>query len=49
MDKICTVCGHITNKVRGILCPEWNHGLGKFKDNITNLRLAIEYLEKSRG
>jgi len=36
---------HVTGKVRGILCPPCNTGLGNFKDNISNLRNAISYLE----
>lgn len=35
---------HKTNKFRGILCQRCNHGLGKFKDNINNLKKAIDYL-----
>lgn len=37
---------HKTNKIRGILCTNCNRGLGHFKDNILNLRMAISYLEK---
>lgn len=38
---------HSTEKVRGLLCPACNKGLGHFKDNATVLRLAIEYLENT--
>lgn len=37
---------HITGKVRGLLCNHCNRGLGMFRDNIENLRFAIEYLQK---
>ena len=37
---------HTTNKVRGILCPHCNRGLGQFKDNIKLLTKAINYLEE---
>lgn len=36
---------HITNKVRGLLCNHCNHGIGKFKDDITILQNAINYLK----
>jgi len=35
---------HKTNKVRGILCPQCNLGLGAFRDNTTYLQNAIKYL-----
>ena len=37
---------HQTGNVRALLCSECNTGLGKFKDNPTLLRAAINYLEK---
>lgn len=37
---------HKTGKIRGLLCPECNLGIGKFKDNILNLESAIKYLTK---
>lgn len=37
---------HETNKVRGLLCNNCNHGLGKFKDNPKLLSEAIKYLEE---
>jgi hypothetical protein len=39
---------HETGKVRGILCNNCNQGLGRFKDNQTILRLAIEYLDRNQ-
>ena len=35
---------HLTNKYRGILCNNCNIGLGQFKDDITILFNAINYL-----
>jgi hypothetical protein len=39
---------HTTKKVRGLLCANCNHGLGKFGDEPALLRAAADYLEKSR-
>jgi hypothetical protein len=36
---------HKTGKVRALLCPNCNQGLGNFKDNINLLTKAIEYLK----
>lgn len=54
---ICAICGtegelhidhdHKTNKVRGLLCPRCNKGLGFFRDNTKFLDSAKTYLEKS--
>jgi hypothetical protein len=35
---------HTTGKIRGILCPNCNFGLGNFKDDINILENAIQYL-----
>ena len=35
---------HNTGKVRGLLCPNCNNGLGNFKDNTNTLMSACEYL-----
>lgn len=37
---------HTTGKVRGILCPLCNKGLGHFRDNSKYLESAIKYLEE---
>lgn len=40
---------HTTGVIRGLLCANCNHALGKFKDNPETLRRAIEYLEVTHG
>ena len=35
---------HSTGKVRGLLCSNCNLGIGSFKDDVTLLEKAIEYL-----
>jgi hypothetical protein len=37
---------HTTNEPRGLLCKSCNVGLGMFRDSISNLASAIEYLDK---
>lgn len=37
---------HLTGEVRGLLCTNCNNGLGRFKDNISLLQNAIDYLNK---
>lgn len=37
---------HETDNIRGLLCGNCNKGLGHFKDNITHLQNAIDYLRK---
>jgi Recombination endonuclease VII len=55
----CAICGnsldnphidhdHITGKVRGILCPGCNWGLGSFGDSPEVLRKAASYIADSR-
>lgn len=36
---------HVTGKVRGLLCSFCNHALGYFRDDITALERAIDYLK----
>lgn len=53
---VCWICGtggklhvdhdHDTGKVRGLLCPDCNVGLGYFKDSPVALRRAAAYLNR---
>ncbi len=38
---------HATGKIRGVLCPSCNTGIGKLGDNIEGLRRALAYLERT--
>lgn len=40
---------HSTERVRGLLCSNCNHGLGHFRDSIELMNEAIDYLIKSRA
>lgn len=40
---------HRTGKVRGLLCPKCNHGLGKFQDSPALLAKALRYVCEARG
>lgn len=40
---------HKTGKIRGLLCTDCNHALGRFKENISILKNAIRYLEAQKG
>jgi hypothetical protein len=46
IDYFCVDHCHATNNVRGLLCSNCNRALGLFGDNITNLKNAINYLER---
>jgi len=35
---------HTTGKIRGLLCPNCNRGLGLFQDSKDNMKEAIDYL-----
>ena len=37
---------HVTGKVRGLLCPDCNRGLGGFHDDIELIEKALQYLQK---
>lgn len=37
---------HVNGHVRGLLCGNCNHGIGKFKENPENLLAAIAYLRR---
>jgi hypothetical protein len=43
---LCVDHCHTSNDVRGLLCVNCNHALGKFDDNIDTLLNAIKYLSK---
>lgn len=40
---------HASGKVRGLVCPACNVGLGYFKDSPSTLRKAAEYLERTKA
>lgn len=54
----CAICGifcklhldhdHETGRIRGLLCPNCNKGLGLFFDNAKNLNNARKYLQNTK-
>ena len=46
ISDTCVDHCHITKKIRSLLCRKCNLGLGLFNDSLTNLKMAIKYLEK---
>ena len=47
MIKKCIDHDHKTKKIRGVLCTNCNTALGLFKDNVSVMKDAIQYLERS--
>lgn len=55
----CSICSatnllnidhdHTTGKLRGLLCPNCNSGIGKFKESPDLLYAAIEYLKRHKN
>lgn len=45
-QALCADHRHATLDKRGLLCAQCNQGLGKFKDNVTILQAAIDYLNQ---
>jgi hypothetical protein len=60
-NEVCVICGrkdkrklcgdhnHTTGNPRELLCMNCNAGIGNFKENISTLLKAIEYLKKHNG
>lgn len=46
--KLCVDHDHNTNNIRGLLCNNCNRALGFFKDDIENLKRAMDYLNKEQ-
>lgn len=47
-EGLCVDHCHESGKVRGLLCHNCNHALGKLKDDINLFNSAIEYLIKNK-
>lgn len=43
---LCVDHNHTTGQIRDLLCDSCNQAIGFFKEDINNLKSAIEYLEK---
>lgn len=48
-DYLSVDHNHESGDIRGLLCTRCNVGLGYFKDNIQNLKNAINYLENENN
>ena len=59
-DGLCDICRkklnepviehcHRTGLVRGIVCQQCNSGLGFFKDSVSLLKKAVDYLTRSKA
>lgn len=46
IQKLAVDHRHEDGKVRGLLCQDCNRGIGKFHEDISRLRKAIEYLTR---
>ena len=40
---------HKTGKIRGLLCTQCNPGIGYFQHSVARLKMAIRYLERTKG
>lgn len=45
---LCIDHDHETGKIRGLLCPNCNRGLGLLKDSASLLRKAAEYIDTNK-
>jgi|ERR1051326_5852231 hypothetical protein len=48
VQKLAVDHCHKTKKIRGLLCQDCNRGIGKFHDDISRLKNAINYLSNSQ-
>ena len=44
--RFCVDHNHSTNEVRGLICHNCNSALGNFKDSVSVLLSAVDYLKK---
>ena len=47
-SKVVLDHNHITGKPRAWICDSCNTGLGRFKDDITTIKKAVQYLKKEK-